>query len=83
MVLHNVQPPTRPQGRQHYTHIPPTISPDTHNTLAYCVTVHMEHNSTAVVFQTRRFRTVRYLELGFMIEICRRKIVKEINMKSY
>jgi len=84
MVLHNVQPPTRPQGRQHSTHIPPTISPDTHNTLAYCVTVHMEHKTAAVVFQTHRFQNMRYLELGFMIEIRRKKkIINEINMKSY
>jgi hypothetical protein len=83
MVSHNVQPPTRPQGRLLSTHIPPTISSDTHNTLAYCVTVYMEHKTTAVVFQTHRFQTVRYLELGFMIEISMKKTIKEINMKSY
>lgn len=71
MVLQNAQPPARPQGRQHSTHIPPTIASDTHNTLAYCVTVHTEHKTTAVVFQTRRFQTVRYLEMDFMIELCR------------
>ena len=83
MILHNVRNPTRPQGRQHSTHIPPTVSSNTHNTIAYCVTVHMEHKTTDVIFQTHRFQTVRYLEFGFTIEIFRKKITKEINMKSY
>jgi len=34
----------------------------------------MEHKTTAVGFQTHRFQAVRYLELGFMIEIRRKKL---------
>jgi hypothetical protein len=73
MVSQNVQPPTKPQGSQHSTHVPPTIASDTHNIHAYCVTIHTEHKTTAVVFLTHLFQTVCYLEMVFMIEICRKK----------